>query len=275
MATPMPYTAHDLGVHAVSARSLVLSIMLGRPQASMPLATAMALAELFEIPSGTMRTALSRMANAGDIINTGGVMTLGPRHRRRQHQQETGRQQPPMTWNGEWLSVVSVASSRSVAQRREFRSVLTGARFGELRPEHWLRPANAPWLSNTISPAAIDAVMQRGPITGIDATVLVARLWPLSELHERATAIVAAIDQTIDGLDDVARPPEQEVLREAFMVSAAAVRFLAIDPQLPRVLVPADWLVPHLRTRYDHYERVFHRALSRHLTESLGRQPWR
>lgn len=241
----------------------------------MPLATAMALAELFEIPPGTMRTALSRMAGAGDIINTDGAIALGQRHQRRQQQQHSGRHESPSTWNGEWLSVVSLASSRTVAQRREFRAVLTSARFGELRPEHWLRPANAPWLGDTIIPAAIDSVMQRGPIEGIDAPELVARLWPLSELHGQAAAILAAIDQTIDGLDQDDRSPDGTALREAFVVSAAAVRFLAVDPQLPAVLVPADWPVPRLRTRYDGYERIFHRALSRQLTQLLGRQPWR
>ena len=55
---------------------------------------------------------------------------------------------------------------------------------------------------------------------------------------------------TIDGGDTSQLP-------QTFMISAAAVRFLRIEPQLPVALAPSTWTADELRTSYDEFNTAF------------------
>ena len=44
---------------------------------------------------------------------------------------------------------------------------------------------------------------------------------------------------------------------QSFMVAAAAVRFLRIEPQLPSTLAPPTWTATALRSAYDDFNHNF------------------
>ena len=239
----------DLGVRPFNARSLVLSVLLGLPDGRLPLRSLLRLADEFEIAPGTMRTALSRLAAAGEVRAVGGTYELSGRLLERKQAQDTGRRPPGATWDGTWWVVLVTAPSRGVAERRAFRTHMVNARMGELRPECWLRPANIDLLAGL---TRLDGVVTvRGPLDGEDAATMLARLWDLD-------AVAARCHWLRRRLDDRAHPAS---LPDAMALSAAVVRFLREEPLLPDALTPPDWKVDELRRAYRRYDRAFGAAL--------------
>ena len=76
----------------------------------------------------------------------------------RQQAQDIGRRQPGQRWDGGWHTVIAAADQRRLADRRRFRTVMANHRFGELRPDIWMRPANLP----APSPGS-DLIVTTGP----------------------------------------------------------------------------------------------------------------
>jgi phenylacetic acid degradation operon negative regulatory protein len=236
----------------LDARSIALSVLLGSHPPVLPARALVAFAGLFGIAGGTMRTALSRMVSAGELQGRDGRYQLAGRLLERQRAQDAGRHDPDRAWDGHWHSIVAAADQRDLAERRRFRTVMGNHRFGELRPDIWMRPANLP-----APPAPGDWIVTTGRLDGIDPDVLRDRLWRLDELRATATSLHADLDRiqtSVDWSDAAAIPL-------VFTTSAAVVRFLRAEPLLPPTLVPDDWPVPPLRIAYDAVEQAFQRQL--------------
>jgi hypothetical protein len=78
---------NELGLGPLDARSLALSVLLGSHPPVLPARALVALAELFGIAGGTMRTALSRMVAAGELEAADGRYRLAGRLLERQRAQ--------------------------------------------------------------------------------------------------------------------------------------------------------------------------------------------
>ncbi len=243
--------APEVGARPLNARSLALSALLGTHPPRLSAHGLVALAEAFGISAGAMRTALSRLAAVGDVVNDGGTYSLTERLAARQAAQDAGRR-PPATWDGRWRTAVAAADQRDLADRRRIRSVFADARFGELRPDTWLRPANlaAPALGD-------DWIVTTGELSGVTADELVRRLWDLDALAADARSLLAALDVARDALDG----SDPAAIPAAFEVSARVVRFLRSEPLLPCELVPDSWPIAELRRRYDGVEAALQERL--------------
>lgn len=224
----------------LNARSIVLSVLLGTHPPQMPVGRILEFTTLFELADGTVRTALSRMVAAGDLVNDDGIYRLTGRLVERQAQQDAGRHDPPGQWDGTWWTVAVVSDRRTMTERREFRSRATGSRLGELRPDLWLRPANI-----EIATDLPDVAITRGALVTGDARDLVARLWDLGELQHRAEIHRKALDSAATQLETGV----DRALADAFVALAGAQRFLRVEPQLPAELAP-DLASATLRSRY-------------------------
>lgn len=240
----------------LDARSLALSTLLGTHPPELPVGALIDLGGLFGIAPGTMRTALSRMLAAGEAAAPaeGRYRLAGPLLDR-QRAQDAGRR-PPAAWDGAWHSVVSAPDQRELADRRRFRAAMANARFGELRPDIWMRPANLP--APTAEP---DWIVVTGTSAGLAPDVLVTRLWDLTAIAAAAVTLVGELDElraTLDWTDPASIPP-------IFSASAAVVRFLRAEPLLPSELLPARWPPDDLRATYDEVEADFQRMLSEFL----------
>jgi phenylacetic acid degradation operon negative regulatory protein len=249
--------ADELGLEPLDARSLALSVLLGSHPPVLPARALVALAELFGIAGGTMRTALSRMVAAGELTAADGRYRLAGRLLERQRAQDIGRTQPGERWDGGWHTVIAAADQRQLADRRRFRNVIANHRFGELRPDIWMRPANLPGPS-----PAPDWIVTTGPIAGVDPADLRDRLWDVEALGRRGTALLATAARLHTDIDwsDPAEIPR------VFVASAAVVRFLRDEPLLPAELTPAGWPATRLRPVYDALERAFQTLLRTFLT---------
>jgi phenylacetic acid degradation operon negative regulatory protein len=250
--------AHDTLLEPLNPRSIVLSVLLGSHPPQMPVGRILEFTSLFDLADGTVRTALSRMVAAGDLVNTEATYRLADRLVERQAQQDAGRRVPPIDWDGTWWTVAVLSDRRTMAERRDFRARAIGARLGELRPDLWLRPANIAIPTNLP-----ETLATRGPMITGDQRQLVEQLWDLVGLRARAEAHHRALDDTAVRLE----AGDDRPLADAFVTLAAAQQFLRVEPQLPAELAPDDTGTA-LRNRYADVVSVFQARLS----EFFGRR---
>lgn len=239
------------GIRPLNARSLALSTLLGTRPPSLPGHRLVALAELFGIAGGTMRTALSRMVAAGELAVADGRYRLIGRHLERQVAQDTGRSASDPAWDGTWHTAIALDDRRPLDERRRARQMLADHRFAELRPDIWMRPANLP------APPLGTAWAVTTGTTDRNDHELVTRLWDLDAIATRAARLHVALLRAAAPLDEgdpAAIPP-------AFHAAAAVVRLLRTDPMLPTALRPNSWPLTALRDDYAEVEAMLQAAI--------------
>ncbi|MEU1010896.1 MULTISPECIES: PaaX family transcriptional regulator C-terminal domain-containing protein [unclassified Streptomyces] len=239
------------GLRPLSARSVVLSLLLGVHPPELPVKDLVRLVEPFGVGGSTLRAALSRMVAAGDLRRADGVYRLSDRLLARQRRQDEAVRPRTRAWDGDWEMVVITATGRGPAERADLRTRLTALRLAELREGVWLRPANLD--------RALPAGLHRLALTCTTRPDepprdLAARLWPLAGWAATARAL----------LDRATRADHPA---DRFTAYAAAVRHLLTDPVLPSALLPADWPGERLRTAYAGYRRELGVSLDAHVAE--------
>lgn len=227
-----------LKLRPLSARSAVLSLLLGAHPPELPVRELVRAAEDFGIADQTLRVALTRMVAAGDLQRTDATYRLSERLIERQHRQDEAVEPATRAWHGQWEFVVITAIGRSSADRAELRSDLARLRLAELREGVWVRPANLKrdW------PDTLGPLVQRftGKPDG-DPDALAAQLWDLPAWSETGRALLDAFNASVG-------EPAQR-----FTIAAAIVRHLLSDPILPPPLVPDTWPADELRAAYSAY----------------------
>jgi phenylacetic acid degradation operon negative regulatory protein len=233
------------GLRPLTARSAVLSTLLGAHPPRLPARSLVKVGELFDIAEGTIRVALSRMVAAGDLVQDDGHYALTPRLGRRQTRQDESRNPDVREWPGDWEIAVVTADRRPPAERTAFRQTMAQLRLAELREGTWLRPANL------ARPLTVDCVVLLGrPVD--DPAALAATLWDLDGWAARARLLHAALDEAQD-------------LPASFILAAAVLRHFVADPLLPARLLAPDWPGARLRARYERFDTAFQSVLRDHL----------
>ncbi|MEU8828748.1 PaaX family transcriptional regulator C-terminal domain-containing protein [Streptomyces sp. NPDC048636] len=238
----------SLTLRPLTARSIVLSTLLGHHPPRLPARILVRVGALFGTAEGTVRVALTRMVAAGDLEQRDGEYVLTERLLARQARQDDSRAPRTRRWDGGWEIAVVTSDRRAAAERAALRQAMATLRLAELREGTWLRPANL------VRPRPAVAAAQCGWFTGgpeDDPVALAARLWDLDGWAHRARALGEALDRA-------------EGPAARFTVGAAALRHLLADPVLPARLLPEDWPGAGLRRRYDAFEREFRTLLSQH-----------
>lgn len=221
----------------LSARSVVLSLLLGAHPPELPVSAIVTAGELFDIAEPTLRVALTRMVAHGDLERTDGTYRLSARMLERQRRQDAALD-PAGPWDGTWETVIVTSVGRSAADRAELRTQLTELRLGELREGVWMRPAN---LSRALPSWPEDLIRTFVASSTDDPGTLAVRLWDLEGWNRDARELLADIEE--------ARTPA-----ERLTVAAAVVRHLRHDPALPTEILPDGWLAPRLRASYAAYQ---------------------
>jgi phenylacetic acid degradation operon negative regulatory protein len=232
-------TVTALGLRPLSARSVVLSLLLGAHPAELSAAALVRAGDLFDVPESTLRAALSRMLAAGDLTRSGGTYRLSGRLLERQRRQDAALEIGARPWDGAWEQVVITSSGRSAQARAELRADLASLRLAELREGVWMRPANLA-RPHPAWPADLIEAFRVTPVD--DQVALARRLWDLDGWAARGHEL----------LDAMAEP---DSARTALTLNAAAVRHLQVDPALPPELLPPGWPSDELRTAYARYSR--------------------
>lgn len=227
----------SLPLRPLSARSVVLSLLLGVHPAELSAAALVRAGELFDVPETTLRAALSRMLSAGDLVRDGGTYRLSERLLTRQRRQDEALRIDQVEWHGAWEQVVITSSGRSAADRAGLRSTLAALRLAELREGVWLRPAN---LARPLPVWPDDLITTFSVVPDDEPVALSHRLWDIDSWTTHGHELLEAMT-------------DPDTARAALTLNAAVVRHLLVDPALPRELLPADWPSEALRTAYDSY----------------------
>jgi phenylacetic acid degradation operon negative regulatory protein len=222
-------TDEELGLRPLTARSVLLSTLLGLDPPALPAANLVATTGLFGISEGAARTALSRMAAAGEVVAEGGSYRLAGRLLDRQRRQRLGLAPPPAAaWSGGWHVAVVAPGPRPAAERAALRAALAGAHLAEWREGVWLRPDNLP------RPEVGGPLAWLAATPDDDPAALAGELWDLAGRARLAAALgdrLARLRPALDAGDTGALGP-------GFVLSAAVLRHLSADPLLPPELDP-------------------------------------
>lgn len=220
----------------MTARSVVLSVLLGAHPASASSAELIRFTSDFDIKESALRVALTRMVSAGDLVRSSGGYRLSDRLLARQRRQDEAISPQVRAWRGYWTTLVVTSVGSDARTRAALRTILHDKRFSELREGVWMRPDNLDLgLSNDIR-ARVRILKARD-----DAPAELARqLWDLPAWARTGHQLLADNAAAAD-------------VPSRFMVAAAIVRHLLTDPMLPPELLPADWPGAQLRAAYNDF----------------------
>ena len=217
----------------MTARSVVLSVLLGAHPAWATASELIRLTADFGIKETTLRVALTRMVGAGDLIRSADGYRLSDRLLARQGRQDEAMRPRTRAWRGYWHVVIVTSVGADARTRAAQRASMYRKRFGELREGVWMRPDN---LDLDLEPDVADRM--RVLKARDDAPEqLATQLW---DLPAWAQAGHRLLDEMAEASDIPGR----------FVVAAAIVRHLLTDPMLPAELLPDDWPGALLRSVY-------------------------
>ena len=217
----------------MTARSVVLSVLLGAHPAWATAGELLRLTADFEIKDTTLRVALTRMVGTGDLVRSRDGYRLSGRLLARQRRQDAALAPVTRDWDGDWITVVITVVGTDARTRAALRTALQDNRFAELREGVWLRPGN---LADGL-PAQADGRVRVLRSRDDQPADLAARLWDLPGWAQTARRLLREMDSATD-------------IPGRFAVAAAMVRHLLADPVLPAELLPGDWPAGRMRAAY-------------------------
>jgi phenylacetic acid degradation operon negative regulatory protein len=231
-ATGTVGTAH---LRPLTARSAILSMLLGAHPPSATVSEVVAFGRQVDINDSAVRAALTRMVAAGDLHRDQGVYTLSERLVERQRRQDEAMRLPTGDWDGTWRVAAVVSTGKDPASRLHLRRTMLGAHFGELREGLWMRPDNLDWH----------------PSPDIAADLELLRAQPDRDAVDLAQHLFAPHRWAALGRDLLAHAERATSPHDRLTAFATIVRHLTHDPLLPLELLPEDWPGGTLRRRYD------------------------
>src|SRR3984957_7538452 len=126
----------------MTARSVVLSVLLGAHPAWASASELISLTADFGIKEATLRVALTRMVGAGDLIRSADGYRLSDRLLARQRRQDEAMRPRVKVWHGNWVMLIVTSVGTDARTRAALRTTMHHKRFGELREGVWIRPDN-------------------------------------------------------------------------------------------------------------------------------------
>ncbi len=225
----------------LSARSAILSAMLGAHPAEATTQGIITIGEGLGYAPSTVRVALTRMVAADDLERVDGVYRLAPRLIERQSRQDAALTPHLTEWSGSWRIVVVTTPAVDAVERATTRDTLLRNHFGELREGVWTRPDNT---EHSVDDALAGRISTFSAVPDEPPAQLAQALFDPAAWSARARELLA----------DTASAPD---LTTRFAVAAAVVGHLLRDPLLPTQLCPQPWPGADLRLAYTKFRDEF------------------
>ena len=237
----------------LTARSVIASTLLGVDPPRLPTLALVRSGELFGLREGATRTALSRMAAAGEVVAHDGRYTLAGDLLARHGRQQAARHPRSAEWDGTWILALVTPDRRSAPARASFRDAAERLGLAEVREGVWARPDDLDPARAPADRAVVDAQVVWVHGARPDDREPFVQAFAL----ERWAAVARdLLDEMETAQPDLDRH-DVSALGDTFVISAAVLRHLVADPALPASLLPADWPGPALRARYERFEQTF------------------
>lgn len=220
----------------MTARSVVLSVLLGAHPAWATAAELIRLTSDFDIKEATLRVALTRMVSAGDLIRSEDGYRLSERLMQRQRRQDAAINPQLRSWDGAWSTLVITSVGIDARTRAGLRTTLQQNRFAELREGVWLRPDNV-----TIAlPEDVLSLVRLMHGYDDNPNELACQLWDLPGWARVGGELLDEVESATD-------------VPGRFVAAAGIVRHLLTDPVLPEELLPDGWPGAALRHAYQQF----------------------
>jgi phenylacetic acid degradation operon negative regulatory protein len=227
-------------LNRMTARSVVLSVLLGAHPAWATAAELLRLTADFGLKESTVRVALTRLVSTGDLVRSADGYRLSDRLLARQRRQDDAMRPQVKPWDGGWTTLVITSVGVDPRTRAMLRATLQENRFAELREGVWLRPDN---LEITLDKRVMRMVRVLHSHDD-DPAELARRLWDMP-------AWAATAEQLLDDMTEASNTPGR------FVAAAGMVRHLLTDPVLPEQLLPPGWPAKALRDSYFRFADEF------------------
>jgi phenylacetic acid degradation operon negative regulatory protein len=228
--------APGITVSRLTARSVVLSVLLGAHPAWASASELVRLTADFGIKEPTLRVALTRMVGAGDLVRSADGYRLSERLLARQRRQDDALDPRLRRWDGTWTTLVITSVGTDARTRALLRTTLHDKRFAELREGVWMRPANLELELTDFLRERVRVLQARDD----DPAGLTARLWDLAAWVDAGCRLLADMSAARD-------------VPRRFAAAAGMVRHLLTDPVLPDELLPDGWPGAQLRSAYQDF----------------------
>jgi phenylacetic acid degradation operon negative regulatory protein len=222
----------------MTARSVVLSVLLGAHPACASASELIRLTADFGIKETTLRVALTRMVSAGDLIRSADGYRLSDRLLARQRRQDEAMRPRVKAWHGDWAVLIVTSVGTDARARATLRTTMHYKRFGELREGVWMRPDNLDLELDDEVAVRVRALKARDE----EPAELAGQLWDLSGWADTGRSLVDEMSTATD-------------IPGRFVAAAATVRHLLTDPMLPEELLPAQWPGSALRAAYHDFAK--------------------
>ncbi|MCC3313570.1 PaaX family transcriptional regulator C-terminal domain-containing protein [Nocardia africana] len=229
------------GVRRLTARSAILSVLLGAHPGEAPVSWIVRVAAGLGLQESAVRAALTRMVAAGDLERVDATYRLSARLIDRQRRQDEAVASHRAAWDGQWRMALVTVGADDSSDRAALREALQHMKFGEIREGVWARPRNL----HTVVPAAAERRLSF--FTGVPdepPAELAERLFRPRAWADTARRLLSAFDTA----DTIAARLE---------IAAATVRHILVDPLLPTELLPPRWPGEALRDVYAGFRTEF------------------
>lgn len=217
----------------MTARSVVLSVLLGAHPAWATTAELLRLTDDFDLKETAVRVALTRLVGTGDLVRSADGYRLSDRLLARQRRQDEAMRPQVKPWDGIWTTLIVTSVGVEPRARAALRSTLQQNRFGELREGVWLRPDNL----GVVLPKDVTRRVRVLRAQDEHPAELARRVWDLPGWSRSAERL---LDEMANASDTPGR----------FVAAAGMVRHLLTDPVLPAELLPPAWPAKALRESY-------------------------
>jgi phenylacetic acid degradation operon negative regulatory protein len=241
------------------------------------------LMELLGVSERAVRSTLSRMTRKGWI----GSKKYGRRSRysltRRGHALlEAGRQrifEPVFSdWNQEWHLVVYSLPEEKRRVRHTLRTQLSWLGYGSLAPGTWISPhGRNPELEELFSELEVEPYVSLfcGQYSGPDpAQKLVQQCWDLDGLAAQYKAFFnrhyPAYLECLNHKNRSASLKPEECFLRRFWLMHEYQSFPFKDPNLPKTLLPPDWVGFRARKLFDDYRELLGTYANQFVDESFA-----
>ena len=214
---------------------------------------------LFGVSEGTVRVALSRMVDRGELHAAGGTYELAGRVGARRSAQDWSLRPKTLAWRGQWsMALVGDAlGARRIVRRCAKRCAGLASRNCERAsgPGPTICPASRP-TEETWSVIDAQCARWRGRPDD-DPAPLVSTLFATQPWTRRAASLTKRLTAAAQGVGS----GSERALADAFAAGAAGLAHIRSDPLLPPALGASAAAGDALRAAYGAYEAAFAPAL--------------
>lgn len=251
--------AEPFELQPLTARSVLLSVLLGTHPPALPVRMLVRTVALFGVSEGTARVALSRLVSDGEVVANQACYRLSERLIERQRAQDEALRPKTRPWRGRWELAVAHPPIRGAGELSALDGALRRLRLAELRPGVWGRPDNLlrSWpaeISERVWRIEADASLEPP-----GSARLAAQLWDPQGWAATAEALIRSMTATAGA-------------SRRFELAAAMVRHIRGDPMLPPSLLPRRWPGTRLRKVYDAYRLELHELISVERQRQSGKE---